>query len=376
MVLPLLTYLGIHRKVSSDLDLTKHVEIYNPGSNIGIINYTDAAHTYSATQHQEPNVRETILRYCLGRLRLSKWLGIFVQNDITYIRALRSPLPRVKVEAKVVKCFRNPVWRSYASGSENARARLIEHGMIWHRLDHPNVSKFYGLYFHRHPNLKLSPEPFLVMQDCGIIDVASYAQSKNNYKKLDLLRQIAKGLAYLHSRCSPIIHGNLCSDNVMVDVSGRPRICEYDLVRVLEYNPEPNHRYIDGRARWIAPELLFRGDDDPYWSVLTRETDVYAFAMIAIEIFTGKVPFNDLHQEHLVYLAVVERHAWPELPSFLDRNEKLRKLMHSCWSRDPRARPSAKDVGTFCTRVMGRYFGWQSLVGVYPYGVDAGTSSC
>jgi hypothetical protein len=93
MLFPLLTYLCIHRKVSSDLDLTKHVEIYKSGFNIGIINYTDTAHMYSATQHQQPNVRQTILRYCLDRLRLSNWL---VQSDITYIRAPVSPVSKVK----------------------------------------------------------------------------------------------------------------------------------------------------------------------------------------------------------------------------------------------------------------------------------------
>jgi hypothetical protein len=44
MLLPLLlTYLDIRRKVSSDFDLTKQVEIYNLGFNIGIINYADTA---------------------------------------------------------------------------------------------------------------------------------------------------------------------------------------------------------------------------------------------------------------------------------------------------------------------------------------------
>jgi hypothetical protein len=42
MLLPLLlTYLDIRRKVSSDFDLTKQVEIYNLGFDIGIINCAD-----------------------------------------------------------------------------------------------------------------------------------------------------------------------------------------------------------------------------------------------------------------------------------------------------------------------------------------------
>src|SRR6266481_5118238 len=103
--------------------------------------------------------------------------------------------------------------------------------------------------------------------------------------------------------------------NIMVDVLGRPRICEFGLIPVLEYNPTPAN--LCSRLRWTAPELLqhdLHDDGDlmtsdhvanhnpQYSSALTRESDIYALAMTAIEIFTGNIPSSDLRSEFQVLL--------------------------------------------------------------------------
>jgi len=116
--------------------------------------------------------------------------------------------------------------------------------------------------------------------------------------------------------------------------------------------------------------------DPQYSSALTRESDIYALAMTAIEIFTGNIPSSDLRSEFQVLLAVVERRAWPELPSFLDKNRMLRELMHSCWSKNPKARPSAQRLAAVCTKVSTTYLGrlrQMCLVGACQYDY---TSSC
>jgi len=80
--------------------------------------------------------------------------------------------------------------------------------------------------------------------------------------------------------------------NVVVDKNGRIRLTEYGLALI---NTDPS----DGSmSRWdfqvVAPEII---DPPPYEdnSMPTTESkaaDGFAFAMFAVEVFTGKIPFG------------------------------------------------------------------------------------
>jgi hypothetical protein len=146
-----------------------------------------------------------MLNYFREHLLCGPCLDAFIQS---LIQVLRLRL-KVKVEVRVLLCFHNPLWRRLGPGVDIVMPRLIEHALIWQRLDHPNISKFYGLFFRYQPGPESLLEPLLVVQDCGKDNVVQYAKYKNDYEKLDLLRQVAEGLKYLHRHNPPIIHGNL-----------------------------------------------------------------------------------------------------------------------------------------------------------------------
>ena len=48
---------------------------------------------------------------------------------------------------------------------------------------------------------------------------------------LDLLRQVAKGMAYLHGCAPPVLHRDLKADNVLVNTEGRAVVCDFGLSR-------------------------------------------------------------------------------------------------------------------------------------------------
>jgi serine/threonine protein kinase len=111
------------------------------------------------------------------------------------------------------------------------------------------------------------------------------------------LSDVAKGLCYLHS-CN-VIHGDLKGvrgrsesliataltphqPNVLVDGSGHAQITDFGLATVTQ-NLDSTRTAVPQRghtARWAAPEILNEG---PH----SKETDIFAFAMVMIEVRHG-----------------------------------------------------------------------------------------
>ena len=99
------------------------------------------------------------------------------------------------------------------------------------------------------------------------------------------------GLAYLHSE--GLIHGDLHAGNVLIDDEGSARLTDFGMSLISEgtgYNYGSTHG--GGAVRWTAPELI---DPEEFELETTRATffsDVYAFAMTAIEVMDAVPHFR------------------------------------------------------------------------------------
>ncbi|KAG8958247.1 hypothetical protein FRC03_009301 [Tulasnella sp. 419] len=154
------------------------------------------------------------------------------------------------------------------------------------------------------------------------------------------MRQVANGLAYLHSSTPPIIHGDIKSDNVLIDDKGNAVIIDFGLGLVIHNKPMVLERTTssceNGNPRWLAPELYFEEG-----AMRSMATDVYAFGCLLLEIATGALPFRKLSNRRVVSALasgippVSEKEDYPELPE----NDDLWALMSMCWNREHQARP-------------------------------------
>jgi serine/threonine protein kinase len=187
------------------------------------------------------------------------------------------------------------------------------------------------------------------------------------------LSDVAKGLCYLHS-CN-IIHGDLkgvrgysksCFAavltphelNILVNDSGHALITDFGLAMVVRnldsiLSAPLQHGHTQ---RWAAPEILKEGPN-------SRKADVFAFAMVMIEVchgwstarrvlayrrlilmqvFTGAIPFgNCLDFQVMVATMEGRRPPRPTHPIF---TEQLWTLMQQCWNHDPHLRPEASEA--------------------------------
>ncbi|KAJ8080050.1 hypothetical protein PM082_016877 [Marasmius tenuissimus] len=95
-----------------------------------------------------------------------------------------------------------------------------------------------------------------------------------------------------------------------------------------------------GTTRWMAPELVHEH------AKTTKESDIYAFACVCYEIFTGRVPFHEFtYDAGIVLKKVAGSH--PSRPADLPKSPTINKvwtLMGECWDTDPSARPNASTI--------------------------------
>jgi len=132
---------------------------------------------------------------------------------------------------------------------------------------------------------------------------------------------------------------------VLVDEDGRPRICDYGLAFIIEPSEFTSIKTA-GACRWTAPEIMSPPEDstnDDSGALFTKESDIYAFAMTALEIFTGKIPFSQKKNDSSVIFSVLDG-VRPELPPFLIEKEDLGVLVQECWAQKPSQRPTSRAV--------------------------------
>ncbi|RDY14020.1 putative inactive leucine-rich repeat receptor-like protein kinase, partial [Mucuna pruriens] len=97
----------------------------------------------------------------------------------------------------------------------------------------------------------------------------------------------AKGLAWLHHSCNPrIIHRNISSKCILLDVDFEPKISDFGLARLM--NPIDTHlsTFVNGEfgdLGYVAPEYAKT-------LVATPKGDVYSFGTVLLELVTGERP--------------------------------------------------------------------------------------
>ncbi|GIM07965.1 hypothetical protein Vretimale_12047, partial [Volvox reticuliferus] len=166
-------------------------------------------------------------------------------------------------------------------------------------------------------------------------------------KRLIMLKDIAAGMAYLHSR--DYIHGDLRSPNVFVTEDQHLKIGDFGFARIL--GKAQNH-VVPARLtnpRWQAPEVYDMADP-----IATTAADVYSFGIIMYEMLTFRLPYDEATEDEVVKLRHTFDPSWrPHVPP--DKQLPVQKSVHAegqlpplqayktlmmdCWAVDPANRP-------------------------------------
>jgi serine/threonine protein kinase len=158
----------------------------------------------------------------------------------------------------------------------------------------------------RHPNLAevyhadLAPgrgAPYIVFEYVDgptLGQLLQYAGRFEANTAITVLSDIANAMAELHDR--GIIHRDIKPSNVLVDANGRVVVTDFGLaVRRVSPNALAQDEETAGTPGYMAPEI-FDGR-------ASTRSDVYALAVLAYQMLTGKLPFEgslaDVKQKHI-----------------------------------------------------------------------------
>ena len=133
------------------------------------------------------------------------------------------------------------------------------------------------------------------------MDQGSLYSYLHNNKKLSPVQQLrialeaARGLQYLHTQAKPILHRDIKSMNVLLEIKNKElhaKLTDFGLSQVKEEASKKSGNKEEkaaGSFPWMAPELLTR---NPQFS---KASDVYSFGMLLWEIITKETPYKNVN---------------------------------------------------------------------------------
>ncbi len=154
---------------------------------------------------------------------------------------------------------------------------------------------------------------------------------------------IAKGMNYLHGWTPPILHRDLSTRNILLDVDGnwgnggsapsvRCKVADFGLSRLkLEHGVMTASV---GCIPYMAPEV-YKGEAN------SEKSDVYSYGMILWEVLTGEEPQQDMKPLKMAHMAAHLGYR-PTIP--MSTSPKWRQLIVSCWAEVPESRPTFRQI--------------------------------
>ncbi|KAI6095301.1 kinase-like domain-containing protein [Pisolithus croceorrhizus] len=218
--------------------------------------------------------------------------------------------------------------------SEDDLKRLFKEVHTWSKLRHKNIVPMLGI------STEFDSTISIISEWMPLGNAHDYVQNTERDPR-PLLKDIASGLYYLHNHELGVVHGDLKGFNVLVSSDRRALLTDFGLstlnISTFSMTVDPKRGIT---LNWTAPELL---DDSP----ASMASDVWAFGMTALELFTRALPFSDCHSSK----GVVTRIMWGELPR-LPASESTQfrmtdawwRICTSCWAREPSSRPTMRDI--------------------------------
>jgi serine/threonine protein kinase len=157
---------------------------------------------------------------------------------------------------------------------------------IMSKLHHPNIVQFLGFI----------DDPFIIVLEYIVNGtISSNMRNFNKKQKISIMKDILRGLAYLHNRRPlSLIHRDIKPSNILITSSKMAKIADFGLSKFYNksnYNDSSNNVCsCVGSRRYMAPEIYNRAG--PY----NHKVDIYSAGIVFYELLESKtyIPYNSL----------------------------------------------------------------------------------
>merc|ERR1712066_85157 len=152
---------------------------------------------------------------------------------------------------------------------------------------------------------------------------------------INMCLQLIDGVMYLHSQSPVVVHRDLKSLNVVLDLNLNIKLCDFGLTESMD-RAHITKKNNGGSPRYMAPELF------DCKSKITEKVDIWSMGCIFTEIFGGPLPYDGINTLADLTREVLVHRRMPVIPQHL--HESVQSVIRSCYNFDSRLRPSARQV--------------------------------
>jgi hypothetical protein len=224
-------------------------------------------------------------------------------------------------------------------GDPDLVTRFKREVRIARQIHHPNVVRIFE--FGR-TELAGKELYYLTMELLSGRDLKQH-RARSVVEMLGLGIQICEGLEAAHR--AGVIHRDVKPQNVFVDDSGRARVMDFGISRLVTLTGLTRGSQFMGTPHYMSPEQVSGKKD------IDHRSDIYSVGVLLYELATGRVPFEgttpvEVALRHLQDLPAAPRRINPRLPSELER------IILTCLSKEPDRRyGSAAELGAELDRL-------------------------
>ena len=137
-----------------------------------------------------------------------------------------------------------------SEASDDVRKKEKEEILLHIELSHSNILPLYGVTFN--PENALVTE--LMWGSFFTLYILDQARELSSFERIEYSLGVAEGLLYLHSL--GIIHRDIKSDNILINLNGRPKVSDFGLSKKRDYPTATGIVGFAGTDNWMAPELF------------------------------------------------------------------------------------------------------------------------
>ncbi|WKA04547.1 hypothetical protein VitviT2T_022576 [Vitis vinifera] len=176
-------------------------------------------------------------------------------------------------------------------------------------------------------------------------------------KRVNIVKNMAHALSYMHHDCTPpIIHRDISSNNILLDSKLEGFVSDFGTARLLDPSSS-NQTLIAGTYGYIAPEFA-------YTMIVTEKCDVYSFGVVALETMIGKHPgelitslLSSLCQDIMLRDVLDSRLSLPEDLQVAKDVVFVVLLALKCIHPNPQSRPTMQQIsykllGQICKELL------------------------
>lgn len=177
--------------------------------------------------------------------------------------------------------------------------------------------------------------PYLILPYCGRGSALDLVGKTDEKTMIDILHDVASGLAYLHAQEPPIIHQDIKPDNILINDHGDYVITDFGIstkIRsTLRQSAVSQEEHSGGTYAYMAPER-FSKTPTPI-----RASDIWSLGAMCYELLDGNPPFDTMG-------GVMQKNG-AEIPEIqANVSDTLKNIVYACVAMETWDRPTAETI--------------------------------